>query len=132
MALKIQANNGKWYLIEYTGKKPKDAKVRVDEISGDFKGNQSFWKSFLSGYGIDGFQEFYIEGDFTKSLEYANKYKGGNYGGYKILKNNCLHFVRNALRHGKCKNSLLQLYFMMSKTVIPIVFFCNVQIVMNM
>ena len=132
MALIVQDYGGKWHLIEFTGSSKKNAKVYIESGEGRFGKKQGFWKSILSIVGLGGWRTLYIKGDFTKSLEYARKYENTDYGGYNLIFNNCLHFVRNALRQGKSKNSLLQLYFMFSSTIVPRVFFNNALIVSSM
>ena len=131
MALLIQDSDD-WWLIEYNGDTKKDAKVYVKRGKGRFGNNLGFKKALLSILGLGGWRTLYIKGDFRESLKYARKFDGTDYGGYNLLFNNCLHFVRNALRKGKCSNKLLQLYFLMSRTIVPRVFFNTASIVSKM
>lgn len=112
--------------------KKKDAKVSAKLGEGRFWNHLSFKRAFLSILGLGGWRTLYIKGDFRESLKYARKYKDTDYGGYNLLFNNCLHFVRNALRKGKCSNKLLQLYFLMSRTIVPRVFLNTASIVSKM
>lgn len=132
MALIVQDSNNKWRLIEFTGSKKSDAIVYVEDDEERFGKKQGFWKSLLATAGLGGWRSLYIKGDFTGSLKYAEFYEGKDYGGYNLFTNNCLHFVRNALKRGKCKNALLQLYFMSSTTIVPRIFFNNACVVSNM
>ena len=109
-----------------------NAKVYVEADEERFGKKQGFWKSLLATAGLGGWRSLYIKGDFTGSLKYAESYEGTNYGGYNLFTNNCLHFVRNALKRGKCKNALLQLYFMSSTTIVPRIFFNNACVVSNL
>lgn len=132
IALIVQDSSKKWHLIEYTGSKKSNAKVYIESGEGRFGKKLSFKKRLLSVVGLGGWRTLYIKGDFTKSLEYAKKYVGTNYGGYNLIFNNCLHFVKNALRQGTCSNALLQLYFKTSLSIVPRIFFDNAFIVSNM
>ena len=132
MALIVQDSSNKWRLIEFTGSNKSNAIVYVEEDEERFGKKQGFWKSLLATAGLGGWRSLYIKGDFTGSLEYAEAYEGDDYGGYNLFTNNCLHFVRNALKRGKCKNALLQLYFMSSTTIVPRIFFNNACVVSNL
>ena len=91
--LYLQDENGKWYKTEFTGPitNPSAAKVYLDAM--DFE--TIFWNLYESN------TEFmYIKGDFSASYELAKEYNGTNYGGYKVMKNNCLHYVKELLQAG--------------------------------
>ena len=61
---------------------------------------------------------YYLKGDFSKAYYYAERYKGTNYGGYDLFKNNCLHYVHNALVYSMSKRKTkMKLY-----TIVPILY----------
>ena len=132
MALIVENSDGQWNLIEFNGNTKNDAEILIDSNEGRFGSKKGFWKSFLSSLGLGGWKTLYIKGDFTKSLKYAEENKSSYNGKYNLFTKNCLHFVRNALRQGKCNNDLLQLYFKCSITIIPRVFFDNASIISKM
>lgn len=103
--LYYQDKLGNWRLTEYTGKKPKKAIV-YDDFAFD---STKELLNFLVGLNCD---YKYLEGDFSKIEDYADVNKGFNYEGYKLFKNNCLHYVKNALKY-----SDVNLY--MNDTIIP-------------
>ena len=126
MALLVQDEYKDWHLIEFTGNKKKDAAVKIVKGKDRFEKPQKIWKRLLACFCISGWMSIDIEGDFINSLKYArnNKYKYN--GKYNLLTNNCVHFVRDALRCGDANNDLLDLYFICSTTPSPVVFYTHV------
>ena len=112
----IEVADGSWYEIEFTGANKKEAQIYIEN-----KGNDLDIILTDERYN----NRIYIEGDFTKSYEYAvecyneDKY----YGGYNLFGNNCLHFVQSVLREGEANDKVVQEYLQNSKTIIPSVFY---------
>ncbi len=132
MALIVQDAKNNWHLIEFNGTSKKNAKIRIYNGEGRFGKKQGFWKSLLSITELGGWKSLYIKGNFTGSLEYARNNKDKYDGKYCLFTKNCLHFVRDALRQGRCNNELLQLYFEISITIVPRTFFNNAMLVSTM
>ena len=127
MALLIEDNVNEWHMMEFNKNDKGDPIVRVVDGKDRFVGSLSFRQKVLAGLHISGWLSFDIAGNFNGSLEYA-KYNKDKYDRkYNLFTNNCLHFVRDALRHGNADNDLLDLYFMFSTTIVPVVFFNNVR-----
>lgn len=57
-------------------------------------------EGYSAGLYTDGSEFFPIKGNFVRSILYAQGYKNTNYGGYNLLINNCLHYVKDVLRAG--------------------------------
>ena len=113
----IQDANGKWYMTEYAGKNKNDASVQISPAS-----DEMILKTIVSNKK----NWVYIPGDFSASYELAQQYCGTNYGGYNLLVNNCLHYVREILRAGTPDSFLYTLAFECS-TIIPVRFCKNLK-----
>ena len=57
-------------------------------------------EGYSTGLYTNGSEFFPIKGNFVRSIVYAQGYKNTNYGGYNLLINNCLHYVKDVLRAG--------------------------------
>mgnify|MGYP005768092351 FL=1 len=55
---------------------------------------------FSTGLYTEGSEFFPIKGNFSRSILYAESFEGTNYGGYNLLVNNCLHYIKNVLGAG--------------------------------
>ena len=55
---------------------------------------------YSAGLYTEGSEFFPIKGNFSRSILYAEAYEDTNYGGYNLLINNCLHYVKDVLRTG--------------------------------
>ena len=55
---------------------------------------------YSAGLYTEGSEFFPIKGNFSRSILYAETYENTNYGGYNLLINNCLHYVKDVLRTG--------------------------------
>ena len=96
--LYVQDADGNWYATEYTGplSDPASAKIAIyprsmEEIKEELSAAKVYYQ--------------YIAGDFSASYELALSYEGTNYGGYRVTKNNCLHYVKELLRAGSPKDT---------------------------
>ena len=96
--LYIQDADGNWYRTEYTGplSDPANAKIVIyprsmEEIKEELSAAKVYYK--------------YIAGDFSASYALALSYQGTNYGGYRLTKNNCLHYVKELLQAGSPQNA---------------------------
>ena len=122
----IQAEDGTWYHVEFTGSKKKNASIRIegnpyDEKQKGYASPNDFFKK--ENWGFD-YMTTYIEGDFTESYEHALKlYKNDpTYGGYDLFFNNCHHFVREVLLQGRFKSMAIFNYFDSAPTPAPVHF----------
>ena len=96
--LYVQDADGNWYATEYAGplSDPASAKIAIyprsmEEIKEELSAAKVYYK--------------YIAGDFSASYALALSYQGTNYGGYRVTKNNCLHYVKELLRAGSPKDT---------------------------
>ena len=129
IALLIQDKKGQWYLTEYNFDENGNYKVMFSKGMGKYTKKYNSLKNYI---GFEGWKFLYIKGDFTKSLDYAKSKVNDDLGGYHLLFNNCLHYVKDVLKRGKASNRLLDLYFRYSFTRIPTVFFHNVENILTM
>ena len=115
--LYIQDAEGKWYKTELAGQFPdKDtAKVALQEVT-DF----SELNNMLKGKNINNLNYVYLEGDFSKSVKYAKKHEGSNYGGYNLATNNCMHYAQNVLLKGKFDNAIEKHFLETNPHVAPV------------
>ena len=80
--------------------------------------------------GVGGVQYVPIKGDFSASLELAQKYNGTDYGGYNLFDNNCLHYAKEILRTGTAENQNVENFLNTSDEFIPDSFYyslCHVR-----
>lgn len=74
---------------------------------------------YNSGIYTEGSEFFPIEGNFSRSILYAQCYEGTNYGGYNVLINNCLHYVKDVLRSGFIFNDAIENVINNSQVIEP-------------
>ena len=60
-----------------------------------------------------------IKGDFSQSVEMAYNKDGGNYGGYNLVSNNCLHYARDVLRAGEASSASVENIIENSICIVP-------------
>jgi hypothetical protein len=113
--LYFQDEEGTWYMTDFAGQfpDPSTARIRLENAS------EEVISAMTNGESIDGIEYTYIQGDFSACLDYAEQNKDTDYGGYSLFKNNCLHYVKDLLRHGAYNKSIVQLYATFSSTIIP-------------
>ena len=115
----IQDDEGNWYHTEYGGKSKSTAMVKLEKLDASVEEYLAQWDYEIS---------YYIEGDFSKAYEYAvwvtENYS--DYGGYDLLSNNCLHYVKNVMSHGTFDNYFLGLYVKNSICIIPSSFYNDI------
>ena len=112
----IQDAEGNWYVTEFNGSRPKNAKIYLDPA------NESMLQKMLDGEEMPGKQYEYFKGDFSKSYEYASTLDGTNYGGYKFFANNCADYVHDVLSKGKFSNNELTTYLEDREPLVPIIY----------
>jgi len=101
--LYFQDSDGNWHKTEFSGKKPKDASIKL--YSADGMGQLL---NMLEGKKLSLIDYVYIEGDFSKSYDAASSYAGTNYGGYRLRKNNCADYVYEILMKATLDNAELE------------------------
>lgn len=104
--LKVSYNN--WIKTEYNspdGTK-KNARIYIDRnLSSQAvrnvlaQGIRDF-RTTSGGMCVDGAEFFPLKGCFQNSISIAEQYEGTNYGGYDVITNNCLTYVRDILKEG--------------------------------
>lgn len=147
----LKDSNGDWIKTELGGKKKKDATVRkytytkdnIDILTGYlsaplesfvylkeeplfvFFGSVPIMRTTYrpEQIHIGGVQYVPLKGDFTDSLKEVDKEVGGNYGGYSLISNNCLHYVRDILKLGEAHDNNVEEYLENSTTIVPDVFY---------
>ena len=67
----------------------------------------------------DGLEFFPIKGDFSESILLAVHYEGSNYGGYNLLTNNCLHYIKEILKSGFAYDSRIENVLETSQVIEP-------------
>lgn len=131
----LKDKDGTWIKTEFntTGgsdipEKKNNAKVSVKDnytskmVLSDLKeGVRKLYMSSGYGSGIftDGLEFFLISGDFSESIKLARSYKDTNYGGYDLLKNNCLHYVVEILRAGTASHDGIENVLNTSTVIVP-------------
>ena len=113
--LYVQNADGSWYMTHFTGPKDDPTKARIELSYVSLENINAYLAS-------DGVNHIYISGDFSASYELAKRYDGTDYGGYCLLTNNCLHYVKELLRKGTPNSMLYSLAFT-RLTIVPIVFY---------
>lgn len=132
----IQDENGEWWITEYSGSFPDKSTAHVvcrKATQSDwerFKPQKGFWNSIKNLFQISGNSSVYLKGDYSNSLSKAQGLIGSDLGGYNLLTNNCLHYVKSILSETNI-DSVTNSYFKNSKTFIPNMFtnmtaLCNV------
>ena len=86
-----------------------------------FKTQKGFWNSIKNLFQISGNSSVYLKGDYSNSLSKAQSLKGSDLGGYNLLTNNCLHYVKSILSETNI-DSVTNSYFKNSKIFIPYMF----------
>ena len=81
----IQDSNGNWYVTQYIGDSKKNAKIKTNLANAE---QLEVIEQIINGEEIPGVRYTYIEGDFSKSVEFANEVNGSNYGRYNLFVNN--------------------------------------------
>ena len=116
--LYYQDDSGTWFLTEYNGEMfdKTTAQIYNYELR-DFNlaKNMQKWEN---GYYVC----YYLKGDYSSIYDFAEKYKGSNYGGYHLLYNNCLKYVDDALnyaRYGNNKSNYDDSYIMIPSAYVP-------------
>jgi RHS repeat-associated protein len=97
--LLIQDQDGVWWITEFTGSKPRNAKVTTkkleDYIYHSFYENKENWGKY--------FTRIRLSGDYTASLDLARSYADNqNYPKYNLFTNNCLHYVKTIMKASSC------------------------------
>ena len=135
----LKGADGQWYFTEYAGKTAKDAKVKIWRVSTDEMLKSLLLQVTELDYGEIDYayhstakifemaqyfyfvQSFAIKGDFTKSVDLAYKYQNDNpnYGGYSLLRNNCLDYCQEILRAGTAESSKIEEFIEKNNSVIP-------------
>ena len=102
----IEDENGIWWLTEFTGpiNDKTKARVRIEKI-GNYEDVEKYYRfqkkgpfdNFLRKYKLSGEDKVYLNGDYTASLKKDQSLNYSNFGGYNLLTNNCLHYVKNLL-----------------------------------
>ena len=130
----IQDENGEWWITEYSGSDKSTAHVVCRKATQSdwerFKPQKGFWNSIKNLFQISGNSSVYLKGDYSNSLSKAQGLIGSDLGGYNLLTNNCLHYVKSILSETNI-DSVTNSYFKNSKTFIPNMFtnmtaLCNV------
>lgn len=105
-------SGGNWYFTEFDGKTKRDAKVYL---------SQELSKESIDQYlkSLSNATIVYIEGDFSASLEIAQRYDGTNYSGYHFFKNNCLDYVQEVMHAGQCSSYWVEKQMQTSKQIVP-------------
>ena len=134
--LYLKDKNNKWFLTEFAGEYPWNAKIstlNVTKKSIISKLNQTpetlsfpvqkydgiIQKTVIETVYIGGVQFVPIKGDFTESINLAKKYNNQNYGGYDLITNNCLHYVKEILEAGQIDDPYIDNAVQNSKTIVP-------------
>ena len=102
--LYYQDCNGKWRCTELA--KNWKWKAEVFDLGYAYNTNELFER--LEKWNCN---YIYLKGDYSKINEFSSKYVGTNYG-YNFFTNNCLHYVKDALKY---VNSNLD----MDPTIVP-------------
>ena len=120
--LYIQDEDGTWYVTEFTGNSKSNARVYV------YPADQEIVEAMLKGTPQIGKQYTLIKGDFSGSLELAQYYEENNpqYDGYSLLKNNCLHYVKEILCEGDFDNAGQKDYLSNSSRIVPTLFHTDI------
>jgi len=94
--LYYQDSDGNWWYTEYTGKFPFPwtAKVTDKRIGMHTEKLLKYLNELDCKYIL-------LKGDFSSIKEFTSSYVNTNYGGYSLLTNSCLHYVRDVLRYTK-------------------------------
>lgn len=137
----LKDSDGQWIKTEFTGSSKKDAKVYSNKISpskiietlsvepksfqyiGGMQDSSLFSdfskKEFKNAY-YDGIKFFPIKGDFSRSIDSVNdKYKGTDYGGYNLVNNNCLHYIKEILSYGVAEEDYVNFLINTSTIIAP-------------
>lgn len=85
---KISYFNFNYIIIFNTGKWPWNAKVYNFKIY-----------NMLKHLNIKNRNYIFLKGDYSRAYEYAEIWKNTNFGGYKLFKNNCLHYIHSVLNY---------------------------------
>ncbi|MCK9601693.1 MAG: hypothetical protein M0R06_21805 [Sphaerochaeta sp.] len=117
--LLIQDQDGVWWITEFTGSKPRNAKVTTkkleDYIYHSFYENKENWGVY--------FTRIRLSGDYTASLDLSRSYADNqNYPRYLLLTNNCLHYVKTIMRASSCSYANINAFVNGSRTIIPATF----------
>ena len=102
----IQDEAGNWYFTEFAGRNKDLAEVTtfsVDELNEKYE----LLQSLIKKEQLASQQSVYIEGDFTKSVKFAQKQNGTNFNGYKLITNNCVNYARTVLSKGNAKGDIV-------------------------
>ena len=124
--LYYQAKSGKWWKTEFIGKgkdkstaEVKSKKIgTLDDVYEDIMISKNY-------------KMYYISGDYTALLPEVTKLYNDEvdkfYGGYDLLSNNCLHYVKDMLRLGRAYNPKIDKYIKRSWDIIPKNFYVGLE-----
>ena len=141
----IKNSDGKWVKTEFGGSKKSNAEIRCYSISSESiisalksplesipyarETQHIEWvfgfipvtitTSYIEYVHVGGVQFVPIKGDFSKSVEMAYNKDGGNYGGYNLVSNNCLHYARDVLRAGEASSASVENIIENSTCIVP-------------
>ena len=131
----LKSNCNKWIKTEFNTpggenikEKKANSKIYVDRnLSSEtvqytlLKGLRELYMS--EGYSADlytdGLEFFPIKGNFAQSIILATNYEGSNYGGYNLLTNNCLHYIKEILKSGFAYDSRIENVLETSQVIEP-------------
>ena len=141
----LKDSDGKWIKTEFNGSKKSNAEIRCYGISSESiisalksplesipyarETQHIEWvfgfipvtitTSYIEYVHVGGVQFVPIKGYFSKSIEMAYDKAGGNYGGYNLVNNNCLHYARDVLRAGDASSVSVENIIENSTCIVP-------------
>ncbi|MBQ7291205.1 MAG: RHS repeat-associated core domain-containing protein, partial [Clostridia bacterium] len=122
--LYLEDKDGNWHMTEYGfDKNNKIDGLAIVNFWGVNDDTISKMKNFES---LDNIDYVYIEGDFTNCFDVVNKYNNTDYGGYNLITNNCLHYVKEVLSAGDFRGTVIPKYAQ-SGTIIPREYYSKLQ-----
>jgi hypothetical protein len=82
-------------------------------------------------FHVGGVQFVPIKGNFSESIVEAEKYASqkSNYGGYNLINNNCLHYVRDILSLGTASDIEMEKCIEKSISIIPMNFYSELNVI---
>ena len=74
-------------------------------------------------YGVGGVQYVTLKGDFSDSIQKAKDNINSDFGGYDLITNNCLHYVKEILKKGNADSDIVEYLLTNSLEIVPALFY---------